>query len=199
MPPGEYIFIHHRAKISSEEVKILRDYVSGLLENRPANAELIKDAEFQFKNWVPKRPGGKSLPKTLTGIPYDKDYRDWQVINITDRLDNNSLRIIFGNPVAVKAIRDNQTNPWPQGTVLAKVMWDRILDSAGMVSTGSFKQVEFMIKEKKYSSTAGWGWARFKTMALLPYGKNMGYASECINCHIPVKGSDYVFTKPLKF
>jgi len=199
MPTGEYLFMHHEARISAAELKILRNYVSGLIDNRPSSADLIKNAEMQFKNWVPKRPVANGSPKTLTGIPYYPDYRDWEVINITDRLDNNSLRIIFGNPVAVKAVRENQTNPWPQGAVLAKVMWDRVLDSSGIVLTGSFKQVEFMVKDKKYSSTAGWGWARFKTMALIPYGKNTGYATECVNCHIPLKGSDYVFTKPIKF
>lgn len=199
MPPEEYLFLHHGARVSSAELKVVRNYVAGLIDDRPSDRELIEAAEQPFKKWIPQRPVTKELPKTLTGVPYDPNYRDWEVINITDRLDNNSLRIIFGNHVAAKAVKENKTNPWPQGAVLAKVMWDRVLDSTGTVSTGSFKQVEFMIKDKKYSSTVGWGWGRFKTMALLPYGKNMGYATECVNCHIPVKGSDYVFTKPLKF
>lgn len=199
MPPGQYLKLHHRARISPGELDVLKQYVAGLIDNNIADSSLISDAETQFRQWVLSSARAEAVPTTITGVPYYPDYRHWQVINITDRLDNNSLRIIFGNAVAIKAARESNTNPWPQGTVLAKVMWDRIKAADGRVSTGSFKQVEFMIKDEKYAATAGWGWARFKTVKLLAYGKNAGYATECVNCHTPVKGNDFVFTKPVKF
>ena len=63
---------------------------------------------------------------------------------------------------------------------------------------GNFIQVEFMIKDaKKYASTAGWGWARWKGNDLKPYGNTATFTTECVSCHNPVKNNDYVFTPPL--
>jgi hypothetical protein len=66
------------------------------------------------------------------------------------------------------------------------------------VRPGAFKQVEYMLKDdQKYAATKGWGWARFKTDKLVPYGKDALFTTECIRCHQPMKNNDFVFTKPL--
>jgi hypothetical protein len=67
------------------------------------------------------------------------------------------------------------------------------------VRTGEFQQVEFMIKDsKKYASTAGWGWARWRRTGLRPYGTTPAFSDECIGCHTPMRSNDYVFTMPIK-
>ena len=127
------------------------------------------------------------------------DYKNWQVVSTSDRFDNGTMRVIFGNAIAIKAIKENHINPWPNGTIFAKIGWDKIADADGNVHTGAFKQVEFMIKDdKKYASTKGWGFARFKTPKLLPYGKTKLFATECVNCHRPESANDFVFTSPVK-
>lgn len=71
-------------------------------------------------------------------------------------------------------------------------------EADGSVSPGEFIQVEFMIKDsKKYESSKGWGWARWKGKDLKPYGDSVSFDQECISCHSPVKNNDYVFTSPL--
>lgn len=65
------------------------------------------------------------------------------------------MRVIFGNDIAVKAVRDGKVNPWPDGTIFAKVAWDQKEDKVGNVTTGSFKQVEYTIKNsQKFKSTS---------------------------------------------
>ncbi|MBS1661710.1 MAG: cytochrome P460 family protein, partial [Bacteroidetes bacterium] len=135
------------------------------------------------------------------GISY-KDlagFRDWRAVSTTERFDNGTLRLILGNPVVEKAIREGHTNPWPNGAVFAKVAWDQLPDSSGIINTGAYKQVEFMIKDaEKYASTQGWGWARWVGgLGLKPYGKNASFTSECINCHKPMASNDQLFTFPL--
>ncbi len=121
------------------------------------------------------------------------------MVSTTDRVDNNTLRIIYGNDVAIKAIQEGHINPWPNGTIFAKVAWDALQDADGNVHSGEFKQVEYMIKDdKKYAATGGWGWARWVTPQLKPYGKNITFSTECINCHRPMKDNDLVFTMPVK-
>ncbi|MGY0035675.1 cytochrome P460 family protein [Pedobacter sp. NJ-S-72] len=199
MPLKSYQLLHRSAILAPVEIAIVKNYVAGMIKEHPADTALLNAADKQFKNWKGQSVKTEELPKTLTGIPFQPDYKNWQVISSTDRTDNGTMRVIFGNPIAIQAIAQKHINPWPEGTIFAKVAWDKLQDADGNVKAGAFKQVEYMIKDSsKYKSTKGWGWARFKTMKLLPYGKNIGYATECVNCHRPVSNNDFIFTLPVK-
>ncbi|AYL97588.1 hypothetical protein HYN43_020840 [Mucilaginibacter celer] len=72
-------------------------------------------------------------------------------------------------------------------------------DSAGNARSAALIQLDFMIKNSQmYASTCGWGFARFKTLKMIPYGKMSLLASECISCRRLMKNQDYVFTVPVK-
>ncbi len=45
------------------------------------------------------------------------------MIAVSHRADNNSLRIILGNDRAIVAARAGQTNPWPDGAALGKLVF----------------------------------------------------------------------------
>jgi len=133
------------------------------------------------------------------GISFPSDYKDWRVIGSSHRVDNNTLRVILGNDTAIAAARTKQTNPWPDGSVMAKIVWkETTLESwEKAVVPGEFVHVEFMIKDsEKYSDTGGWGFARWIGSQLTPYGKDSTFVYECFGCHTPVKKNDYVFTHP---
>jgi hypothetical protein len=133
------------------------------------------------------------------GITLPEGYKDWQVIASSHRSDNNTLRVILGNAIAVRAARAGQTRPWPQGAVLAKLVWKDQAHAAWPAAQvpGSFVHAEFMTKdEARFSATGGWGYARWVGMDQLPYGKDAGFAAECFACHTPVKDNDWVFTHP---
>lgn len=136
------------------------------------------------------------LPVAPNGIGLFPDYRSWNVIAPSYRKDKNHIRVIFGNPAAIKAMKE-KTRPFPDGAVLAKVAWDATSLSTFPVATipDTFSQVEFMVKNAdKYKETGGWGFARFVGNELKPYGKDPGFVRECFGCHQPVKGNDFVFT-----
>jgi hypothetical protein len=103
------------------------------------------------------------------------DWPYWEALSTTERYDNGTLRVIYGNDVAIKAIRSGQVNPYPDGTIFAKAAWDQLPDSTGEVRTGAFKQVEFMIRD----------------------GKDASFVTECMNCHRPLDKTDHTFTFPL--
>jgi len=89
--------------------------------------------------------------------------------------------------------------PWPDGAAFAKVAWEAVPDGNGGLRPGKFVQVEFMVKDaQKYASTAGWGWGRWRGMDLQPYGKDAHFTHECVGCHTPVQGNDFVFTQPVE-
>jgi hypothetical protein len=133
------------------------------------------------------------------GIEFPADYKDWKVISSTNRMDNGTLREVLGNDVAVKAVQDGEINPWPDGTMLAKVAWVQLADGDGSIRAGRFKQVEFMIKDRqKYAATKGWGWARWLGTDLKPYGTSAAFTDSCVSCHLPLRDNDFVFTLPVK-
>ena len=134
------------------------------------------------------------------GIELPSGYKNWRVIAVSHRSDNGSLRAILGNDIAVEAARAGDTKPWPNGTVLAKLVWKNRTDDHWPAATvpGKFVHAEFMIKDAaKYADTLGWGWARWLGTEQKPYGKDASFSQECVGCHTPVKSQDYVFTRPV--
>lgn len=133
------------------------------------------------------------------GIEIPRGYKTWQVISTSHRRDNNTLRVILGNDRAVQAVKYKETNPWPDGTVLAKLVWKDETHGKWPAATvpGEFVHAEFMIKDShSYTATGGWGFARWKGLQQKPYGKDADFVKECFGCHQPVKDNDYVFTRP---
>jgi hypothetical protein len=198
MPLPQYLLIHPHARVSAEDLAILKTYL-----NPPAPAlapdETAKNAaDEQYDKWIHRSAQALTVQPELNGITYFPDYKNWKVVSTTDRFDNHTLRVIFGNDIAMRAIAEHHINPWPNGTVFAKAAWAQQVESDGSTKTGAFIQVEFMIKDSaRYASTKGWGYARWRGMDLKPYGKDADFANECVGCHNPVRHNDYVYSFPL--
>lgn len=134
------------------------------------------------------------------GIELPEGYKDWRVIAISHRSDNNTMRAIVGNDAAIEAARSGRVNPWPDGAILGKIVWGNRTDDNWEPATvpGQFKAAEFMIKDSvKFAATGGWGFARWLGAAQKPYGENADFVQECFTCHTPVASRDYVFTTPI--
>ncbi|WP_303722069.1 cytochrome P460 family protein [Malonomonas rubra] len=141
----------------------------------------------------------ETVPSSPNGIDFPSDYKNWELVSSSHRIDNNTLRVITGNDIAIKSARSKQTNPWPDGTILAKIVWKQVTLPSWekAIVPGEFVQVEFMVKDsKKYTQTGGWGFARWKGEGLQPYGEDASFVFECFGCHTPVKDNDYIFTHP---
>lgn len=141
----------------------------------------------------------KIPPPAPNGIPLPKGYQNWQILASSYRKDNDTLRIILGNNVAIKAAQTEKTTPWPDKTILAKLVWKARQDEnwQAAIVPGQFVHAEFMFKDaQKYASTQGWGWARWLGTEQTPYGADEKFAQECVDCHTAVKSRDYVFTTP---
>ena len=134
------------------------------------------------------------------GIALPEGYKNWQLLSVHQRSDNNTLRAVLGNEVAVKAARAGQTNPWPDGAVLGKLVWKAVKHDRWetALEPGAFVHAEFMVKDAgKYAATGGWGFARWLGKDQKPYGKDASFVQECFGCHTPVKDRDFVFTHPV--
>ena len=139
-------------------------------------------------------------PPAPNGIAMPEGYKDWRVIAVSHRTDNESLRVILGNDVAIEAARAGNTNPWPDGAIMAKLVFKDATHEAWEAATvpGKFVHAEFMIKDAgKFAETGGWGFARWLGQEQKPYGEDADFVQECFGCHTPVAENDYVFTKPI--
>lgn len=217
MPLPNYLTMHPGAKVSTQELEVLKNYA--LSKTAGLTPVQVKGADNElngtdFRSEAGLRMISDSLDKVLTnarikerrvkvdpapnGIAYPRGYGNWELVSTTDRFDNHTFRAIFGNEIAVKAIKAGQIQPWPDGAVLAKVLWKEQIDGKGVIMPGAFIHAEFMIKDAAmYKDTDGWGWARWVGPDLKPYGNSPAFVAECTNCHAPMKDKDFVFTMPL--
>jgi hypothetical protein len=201
MPLKQYALLHHGAEITAGEVSVLRGYLLTLAPKAVPDTAKQRLALEQYEKTIRAAIGSQTPKDELNGIGYHDlaGFPGWKAISTTDRFDNGTLRLIMGNDIAVQAIREGNTHPWPAGATFAKVAWDQLPDSAGEVHAGAFKQVEFMIRdEEKYKSTDGWGFARWVGgLAMRPYGKDIAFTTECTICHQTMAANDHVFTLPI--
>lgn len=178
--------IKHTALLSTALAAL---FVGGLAI-KSANADHHMEKEQAKSTAVAPSPNGITIPE---------GYKDWRVIGTSHRTDHESLRVILGNDIAVDAARSGQTNPWPEGTILAKMVWFEDIDEnwEAAIIPGEFVHAEFMIKDsEKYKDTFGWGYARWLGEEQTPYGEDADVVQECLACHTPVESRDYVFTTP---
>jgi Cytochrome P460 len=144
-------------------------------------------------------PGVDEAASPIFGIRIPPGYRDWAVVSVAHEAgNNNDLRVVLGNDVAIKAYRDGKL-PFPDGAIIARMAWsyvaseenNKVFGRAQSFVAGSPINVQFSVKDsKKWASTGGWGFAQFKD------GKPAGEAllKTCAPCHAPAKANDFVFT-----
>ena len=204
MPPQDYKWLHSDSRLTEKDISELETYIKSLpkFQNKLAIGTKVKDYQDQHGRWEKSNEKEKKIEHSPNGIPFPKDYRKWQVVSSSFRIDHNTLRVILGNDVAIDAIAKNEVDPWPDGTILGKVVWEQGNDEnweAALVPS-TFVHAEFMFRDsKKYENTMGWGWARWIGNDLKPFGKDKSFTQSCIQCHLPVKNKDYVFTTPSIF
>jgi hypothetical protein len=62
----------------------------------------------------------------MFGIKTPAGYRDWKLISVAHEAgNNNDLRAVLGNDVAIKAYRE-QKLPFPDGAIIARLAWSYV-------------------------------------------------------------------------
>ncbi|MFC3562852.1 heme-binding domain-containing protein [Pedobacter jamesrossensis] len=199
MPLPSYLRLHPEAKLDKKDIEILKQYAQRFIISKPGDTMAVNAADREFKIFQAGNKFSDPAPVSLNGIRYYGDYRNWKVMVATTRLENGTMRIVYGNDIIIRAIQEGNINPFPSGSVIVKVVWNIIEDSEGNIRPGTFNNTQWMVKDEvKYPDTKGWGFARFNGTKLLPYGKNSASLTACFNCHKLVKETGYVFDLPVE-
>jgi hypothetical protein len=206
MPLPSFLKLHPDAEVTPEELLALKAYLAPWTpaSNQPANIPANSVASSAAATApaapapIPAPVSLATIPPEFNGFPFDPSFETWKLISTTDRGDNHTLRFILGNEIAIKAAQSGNLRPWPDGTEFAKIAWQQELSPDGLIRPGKFIQVELMLKNaQRYKETEGWGWGRWRGLDLKPYGTDARFVNECIGCHRPVRGNDYVYTLPV--
>jgi len=198
MPLQGYKLLHPEANLSAAEVEIIKQYVLSLTDIKANIPHATRDQKKDNKSVI--RNIRQSMPESPNGIVYTNKFKAWKVISMSTLYDN-SMRVIYGNDIAVKAIEEEDFHPWPDGAVVVKAVWEQVENEYGEVRTGDFQNAQFMVKDaKKFKDTEGWGFAKFSTNELIPTGKTVAFAAQsCIACHRQLaEETGYLFDIPLK-
>ena len=143
--------------------------------------------------------GAEDEAAPIFGIKLPSGYRDWKLISVAHEAgNNNDLRAILGNDIAIKAYREGKL-PLPDGAIIARLAWsyvpseenNKVFGREQSFVTGPPTNAQFMVKDsKKYAETGGWGFAQFKDGKPDPKAD----LKTCFPCHEPIKARDFVYT-----
>ena len=131
-------------------------------------------------------------------------YRDWRLVSVAREEGGalDDIRAILGNDAAMKAYRDGNAPPFPDGTIISRIAWSYDASEENNKTFGKKQSfvaghpkngVQFMVKDSgKYAATGGWSYSQFDD------GKSLtdkAMLQSCFDCHALIKNRDYVFTR----
>ena len=200
MPLPQFVALHPGAKVTAEELATLKAFVApwGTLPPLSIGANGNDALLVAHHDLGTTSFSLTAVEPERNGFAFDQSFEKWRLLSTTDRGDNNAFRFILGNEIAVKAAQSGNISRWPDDARFAKIAWEQNLGADGLIHPGNFVQVELMAKDaRRYKDTDGWGWGRWRGLALKPYGENAHFVDECTGCHMPVRDNDYVYTLPI--
>ncbi|HEU4552709.1 MAG TPA: heme-binding domain-containing protein [Chitinophaga sp.] len=194
MPLPAYRALHPQARLSAQDIAVLKKYANDLSPYHYHDTAIINQAARELNQVQQPQTG---IPVAANGVKYIPEYRNWQVISTTNRFDNHSIRIVYGNAIAAKAVKENHMQPFPEGSAIVKVVWNSIEEKDGGITPGSLNSVQIMVKDsRRFPGSKGWGFAKFNGVQLKPYGATPLFNTTCYNCHKIAGKTDLVFNIP---
>lgn len=140
----------------------------------------------------------------MPDVDYRKDWvaiGSWAIAAEEGTAGSQGLHIVYTQPSSVAAYR--KTGVFPDGSILIKELFEAATDkmTTGTVSRATKRTGWFvMIKDTtgRYPDHKlwgdGWGWAFFDA-ADPAKTKSTDYKADCLGCHVPAQGTDWVYVQ----
>jgi len=140
--------------------------------------------------------------KTPSGIAFAdfKGYENWVVVS-SAQTPGDRLKVMVANPIMIDAYRagvPGNGKPFPEGAKIAKLQWKFKKSTEAPFDVNvpeAFAEAFLMEKDsKRFPNTGGWGYAQFNYNAATDTFSADPAPADCGHqCHVAVKGKDYVF------
>lgn len=161
-----------------------------------------KDFVFTVPGALPEQDAVEAAAAAPNGLELPAEILNWRVIGVASRENDMApnIRVIVGNDIAVEAARSGNTNPWPDGAMLAHYVWaaGENPDAPGTINPVAFNALTLMVKNAEdYAADNGWAFANWATPELTP-PTDPEFDRACVDCHTNSVGpdNDFVFTRP---
>jgi len=118
--------------VTPAELATLERYLATVAAGSSTSPARREAAREEYEAWVAAPAHRPDVRPAPNGVRLPRGYREWKVVSMTDRFDSGSLRVVLGNEMAIRAIAAGHTNPWPDGSIPAKV--GSTPSSAGVLS-----------------------------------------------------------------
>ncbi|MFN7066053.1 MAG: cytochrome P460 family protein [Aquificaceae bacterium] len=125
-------------------------------------------------------------------------YRSWNHVKSMVIFDQkhplfnpfSGVHHVYVNNKGLEAIKRDGEREFPNGTVIAIVFYEHVHDNGAYVE-GAKRIEAFMVKDRKYKETNGWGYFAYDGK-----GNNLvkDMVKDCHACHSQVKNKDFVFS-----
>ncbi|HEY8969093.1 MAG TPA: heme-binding domain-containing protein, partial [Puia sp.] len=89
MPFSLYTAFHGDARVSEDDIKLLRKYLASLAPPKLADSAAIKAAEDQYRRWI-KDSGLAAVKEEFNGLAFIPDYKNWRPVSASERWDNGT-------------------------------------------------------------------------------------------------------------
>nr|WP_238555070.1 heme-binding domain-containing protein [Chryseobacterium sp. P1-3] len=122
MPLPSYAMTHTGAKLSQNEIETIKQFALSLSEKDSFIPVHTSPAEAGRKVETLTTAIQAAVPVSPNGISYNAEFKNWKVIGMSTLIDN-SIRVIYGNDIAVQAIQEENFHPWPDGSAVAKAVF----------------------------------------------------------------------------
>jgi hypothetical protein len=164
-----------------------------------------KDYVFTVPGALPEQDAVEAAAAAPNGLELPAQILNWRVIGVASRENDMApnIRVIVGNDIAVEAARSGQTNPWPDGAMLAHYVWaaGENPDSPNSINPVAFNALTLMVKDAtEFAADGGWAFANwaFSPDAELTPPTDPAFDRACVDCHTSSVGpdNDFVFTRP---
>ena len=168
--------------------------------NKTPNDFIYPDSDFFSKHYREHflEKDEFSGKDEMNGIPYNdyvQNFDKLQLITVRYREDNNELRMVYGNDLAIKGLR-NPNHQFETGATIYKLAYPSIADPAFISSKtpghGYIRYQAMKYDPKKYPT--GWGYAIFGYDGKTFPGNPQTAMEACIACHDLAKDRNYVFS-----
>jgi hypothetical protein len=166
------------------------------------HTSLVQDEDYVFTipGVLPSQADITGAADQPNGVTMPAGILDWRVIGVASREadPNPTIRVIVGNDLAVEAARSGDTDPWPDGAMLAHYSWvpGENPNAPGTVTPVSFAAITLMVKDSvEFEEDGGWAYGAWAGADLTPLAADADQG--CVDCHVSsVPDTDYVFTRP---
>jgi hypothetical protein len=163
-----------------------------------------RDRMASFRQWVER----ERVSNKIDLAPLAEFWKNWSLVNVRYRKDNDEQRFIYANDIAWKALQENKT-VYPENAMFVKAAFRQKADPAFPNSMQPQELIRVQIMKKSprdFPDSEGWGYALFLPLAPHPGKQAPDLAIDdvkdqrvCHVCHTIVKDRDYVFSQPAFF